>query len=139
MSAESNIILITNDNNIVQFLKPKLILLREVDSILTTNYTEAIDSIKETVPDTILLYCAEGKADCIKLIKTIKADGVLKDISILLIVKEYDQDFVLNAYDENITDYLTLKSNDEEILMRTIWCLKKNALMKTVKKQYNLL
>jgi len=139
MSAESNIILITNDNNIVQFLKPKLILLREVDNLLTTNYTEALDKIKKTVPDTILLYCEEAKSDCIKLIKTIKADAILKDISILLIVKEYDQDFVLNSYDENITDYLTLKSNDEEILMRTIWCLKKNALMKTVKKQHNLL
>lgn len=139
MPSESNIILITNDNNVIQILKPKLILLREVDNLLTTNYADALENIKKSVPDTILLYCSEEKQDCLKLIKTIKADEILKDISILLIVKEYDQDFVLNAYDENITDYLTLKSNDEEILMRTIWCLKKNALMKTVKKQHNLL
>lgn len=138
MSAESNIILITNDANATHILKPKLILLREVDNLLTTNYIDAIENIKHNLPDTILLYCAEEKADCIKLIKAIKSDAELKDISILLVVKDYNQDFILNAYDENITDYLTINSNDEEILMRTIWCLKKNSLIKTVNKQHSL-
>lgn len=138
MPSESNIILITNDKSVEQILKPKLVLLREVDNILVTNYSEAIENIKEVTPEIILVYCAEEKEDCIDLIKAINSDEDIKKTSILLVVNEYNQDFILSAYDENITDYLTIKSDDAEILMRTIWCLRKNSLLKTINKQYNL-
>jgi len=139
MSAESNIILVTNDNNVTQILKPKLVLLREIDTILTTTYSDAVKALRENVPDTILLYCAEEQEECLNLIKTLKTDELTKNTTILLIVKDYDQDFMLSAYDENITDYLTLKADDAEILMRTIWGLRKNTLVNTVRKQRNLL
>jgi len=139
MAAESSIILVTNDNNVTQILKPKLVLLREIDTILTTNYSDAIKNLRKNVPDTILLYCADEKDACLDLIRNLKADEFTKNTTILLVIKEYDQDFVLSAYDENITDYLTLKADDAEILMRTIWCLQKNAMANTVRKQRNLL
>lgn len=139
MSAESSIILITNDSSIEEILKPKLVLLREIDTILTTKYSDAVQEIKSCIPDTILLHCAHEKQACLNLIKEIKSDELLKNMAILLIIDEYDQDFILNAYDENISDYLTLKTDDAEILMRTIWCLKENSLVRTVKKQHNLL
>lgn len=138
MSSESNIILVTNDTRVEQVLKPKLVLLREVDNILVTSYSEAIESIKEVTPEIILIYCDQEKEECINLIKSINLDTEIKKTSILLVVKEYNQDFMLSAYDENITDYLTLNSDDAEILMRTIWCLRKNALMKTISRQRNL-
>lgn len=138
MSAESNIILITNDNSVEQILKPKLVLLREVDNIMVTAYSDAIDSIKEVTPEIILIYCNQEKDACIELIKSINADAEIKKTSILLVVKEYNQDFLLSAYDENITDYLTLGADDAEILMRTIWSLRKNALMKMISRQRNL-
>lgn len=138
MSAESNIILITNDKNIEQILKPKLVLLREIDNILVTPYSDAIANIKKVKPEMVLIYCGEEKRDCLGLIKLINSDEELKKVIILLVAKEYDQDFVLSAYDENITDYFTLRADDVEILMRTIWSLKKNMLIKTIKKQQNL-
>ena len=140
MSANNSIILLTNHENITQILKPKLVLLREIDNILTTNYINAVDTLEKNCPDAVLIYCADEKEDCLNLIKALKANETTKDTAILLVVKEYDQDFVLSAYDENITDYLILKTDDDaEILMRTIWALKKQALAITVKKQYNLL
>lgn len=138
MSAESNIILITNDKNVEQILKPKLVLLREVDNILVTSYSEAVENIKDITPEIILIYCDQEKEDCVNLIKTINSDSEIKKTSILLIVKEYNQDFLLSAYDENITDYLTLGADDAEILMRTIWCLRKNSLAKIISRQQNL-
>lgn len=138
MSAESNIILITNDKNVEQILKPKLVLLREIDNILVTPYSDAISNIKKVKPEMVLIYCGEEKKDCLGLIKLINSDDELKKVIILLIIKEYDQDFVLSAYDENITDYFTLRADDVEILMRTIWSLKKNMLVKTIKKQQSL-
>lgn len=139
MAAENTIVLITNDNNVAQILKPQLILLRGIDTISVAKYSEAIENIKESMPDTIILHCGDEKDECIKLIKDIRSDKAIKNITILLIVNKYDQDLILNAYDEDITDFLTLKNDDAEILMRTIWCLKKNTLINTNKKQYDLL
>ena len=139
MSAESSIILVTNDVKVSEILKPKLVLLREIDNIATTKYSNAIANIKACYPDTILLHCEDEKQDCLNLIKAIRTDEAIKDTTILLIINDYDREFVLSAYDENISDYLLLNADDAEVLMRTIWCLKKNSLLKTAKKQYNLL
>lgn len=139
MSAESNIILITNTKNIVDILKPKLVLLREIDDILTTNYSNAIDKIQEIVPDVILIYCSTEKDECLQLIKTIKYNERTKNISVILLVDEYEQDFILNAYDELVDDYLSVNADDAEILMRTIWGLKKTVNMTSITKQKSLL
>jgi len=139
MSAESNIILISNDAKVEEVLKPKLVLLREIDNIQLSIYDEAIQNIKEALPEIVLLYCDKEKDACLKLIREIKTNNELKNISILLIVKEYNQDFVLSAYDENITDYFALDADDAEVLIRTIWGFKKNALVTTINKQHNLL
>lgn len=139
MSGESNIILITNDIGVEKILKPKLVLLREIDNIKTVSYSEAAEKINTIFPEMVILYCAKEKEQCIEIIKAIRADEKTQRTSILLVVKEYNQDFILNAYDEDITDYLTLDSDDAEILMRSIWCLKKNLVMTTVDKQHHLL
>jgi len=139
MSAESNIILITNNKNVVDTLKPKLVLLREIDNILTTTYAEAMTNLQTVVPDVILIYCASEKDACLELIKNIKTTEKTKSISVLLLVEEYEQDFILNAYDENVDDYLNVNADDAEILMRTIWGLKKTVYMSTIQKQKSLL
>lgn len=138
MSVENNLILITNDSNITDILKPKLVLLREVDDILVTTYSKAIESIKDVIPETVLIYCGDEKDECLELIRAIKTDEKIKNASIMLVLDKYNQDFLLNAYDENITDYLTIDADDAEILIRTIWCLKKNANMTTLCKQHSL-
>lgn len=139
MSAESNIILITNTKNIVDILKPKLVLLREIDDILTTNYNNAINNIQQVMPDVILIYCSTEKDTCLELIKNIKSNERTRNISIVLLVDEYEQDFILNAYDEHVDDYLNVNADDAEILMRTIWGFKKTVNMTSISKQKSLL
>lgn len=139
MSDESNIILVTNNDEVIRILKPKLILLREIDNLLTSSYADAVENIKADMPDTIIIHCGEEKQQCIDLIKLIKNDAAARHISILLVADEYERDFMLNAYDENITDFVTLKSDAAEFLMRTIWCLESNILKGSFRKQYNLL
>ena len=139
MTAASNIILITNDRAVTAALKPKLVLLREIDNVSSVPYADAIKTIKKMLPEVILLHCGEEKDSCLGLLKLIREDEETKNISILLIIDNYDQDFVLQAYDENITDYLTLGADDAEILMRTIWGIKKTRIMTTIKKQGDLL
>lgn len=139
MSSESNIILVTNDANVVNVLKYKLVLLREIDNIMTVNYQDAVKTIKKVVPEIVLVHCSDNKPQCLELIKNIRLDADIKNASVLLIVNDYDQDFILSAYDENITDYITLSADDAEILMRTIWGFKKNMLVTKLSKQHQLL
>lgn len=139
MSVESNIIFVANDSSAVNILKPKLVLLREIDSIISANYVGAIAMIKEFHPEVVLLYCSTEQEDCLKLIKTIKSDPEISSTSILLVLREYEQDFVLSAYDEGITDYFMLNSDNAEVLVRTIWGFKKHTLVSSVIKQHKIL
>lgn len=139
MSAESNIILVANDNNVINILKPKLVLLREIDNIHITSYSDALKNIEHTFPEIILIHCSNEKTECLELIKKIKTTPRTKNASVLLFIEKYDQDFILNAYDADIADYLKLDADNAEILMRTLWCLKKNANMTIINKQHRLL
>lgn len=139
MSAENNIILITNNKNIVDNLKPKLVLLRDIDNILTTTYAEAITNIQKVSPEVILIYCSTEKDACLELIRKIKTNEKTRNSSILLFVDEFEQDFILNAYDEHIDDYLNINADDVEILIRTIWGFKKNGYISANRKQKSLL
>lgn len=139
MSAESNIIFVTNDNNVLNILKPKLVLLREIDSIISVNYSNAVSKIKELRPEVVLLYCSNEQEDCLKLIKAIKSASEIQNTSVLLVLKEYESDFILSAYDEEVTDYFTLGADNAEVLVRTIWGFKKNSLVSSVSKQHSML
>lgn len=139
MTTENSIILVTNNNNIIDTLKAKLILLREVDNILAVDYEKAYSTISETVPETVLIYCKDENNSCLGLIKKIRETKKIQNISILLILGEYNQDFVLSAYDEDITDFITINADNAELLMRTIWCFKKNSQLNGLNKKTQLL
>lgn len=134
----NSIVLVTNENSVVDKLKPKLVLLREVDDILPVDYDNALEKISEILPETVIIYRTTETDECLNLIKSIRAEKITKHTSILMLLDKYDQDFLLSAYDEDITDYLTLASDDAEILMRTIWSFKKNSQLKTIQKQKQL-
>lgn len=137
--AQSNIMLITNYADVVENLKTKLVLLREIDNILTATYANALELLDENAPRIILLHCDEEKEDCLRLIRAIRASEDTKKAIVMLIVNEYDQEFILNAYDENITDYITLQASDAEILIRIMWCLKNKILSNAFYEQHRLL
>lgn len=139
MSAENNIILITDDNNTAQILESKLGLLRGVDNVLISPYSDAVENIKSGLRGMVLLDGGEDKEKCLGLLREIKNDEDTKNIPVLLIVREPNPDFIVNAYDENISDYITARADDTEFLIRTIWCLRKKILVDTVEKQYDLL
>src|SRR5574344_248646 len=121
MSSKNNILIITNNNEIAQILKPKLVLLREIDGINSYDYSEAMENLKAELPDAALIYCADDKDGALELIKEIKSDSVTQNVEILLVLDKYEQEFVLSAYDEGIADYFVFNNDDAEVLMRTIW------------------
>ena len=114
---QKNIILITNDNKIETFLKTKLVLLREADSIVVSNYLNAKTDIEKYSSDIAILYCSYEQEECLDLIKEIK------NTPVILLMENYDKDLLLAAFEAGIKDYLTLSSTDADVLIRVIWAL----------------
>ena len=138
--ADNNIVLITNDSSVADILKPRLVLLREVDFVLPIPYNIAIKKLEMLCPETILLYCGvTEEQECLALIKEIKNNPKTKYISILLVVEYLNQDFILSAYDNGITDYMQIKSDDIEVLIRAIWSFQKNSVSKRLHEKISLL
>lgn len=136
-----NILLITNEQNIIETFGEKLMLLRETDELSYCDYEEAPDIVFADKPDIVIVHEHNDKNKSINLIKYIKT----QIDSILLLINRYDRDFILNAYDEGIDDYFMTNSDPSEISIRTVNCIKKENLKKKIKqyqtylKQYNIL
>lgn len=135
---ENNVVLITNDELIADFIDPKLALLRNLDKISIFNYQKAVAGTKKINPYTIIVH-AEAQENTLELIRKIKSTKQIADTPLILLLDNYDKDFIISAYDEKISDYMLLKADDAEFLMRVIWSLKKNTIEQQNKQYFDLL
>ncbi len=137
-SSGNNVLFVTNEDEIVNLLSDQLILLRNIDSILIRLYTDACDCIDTERPHSIIITCSnkQEEADCIETIKLMKRHTI---VPIILVIREYDEDFIKEANKAGISDCLTVEYGHSEILMRTIWSLQKNEMKETHKKMIQLL
>lgn len=124
MNSKNNIVFISDDLSVSQNLTPKLILLREVDSITESNFEQAVEKISTVLPEAIFIY-AQDEEKTVNLIHEIRLLSDTKKTPMLLVLKDYNQNLLLNAYEEGINDYLYSNSDDAEILIKTIWALKR--------------
>ena len=120
----NNILLVTNNKNMVDMFAGKLILLRNTDRVAYCDYEDAPDIVFANNPALVILHENEDFNKTINLIKYIKT----RNCSILLLVDKYDRNNVLTAYDEGIDDYFLTGSDPSEISIRTINCLRKNSV-----------
>ena len=126
----NNILLITNENKIIETFPEKLILLRESDELSYCDYNDAPDIVFSDKPDIVIIHEHSDKQKTLNLIKYIKTQTE----SVLLLIDKYDRDFILSAYDDGIDDYFLVHSDPSEISIRTVNCIKKDSLKKTIKR-----
>lgn len=117
---DDNILLITDNDEIVDNVLSKLILLRESDSIAVSDYKMARKILENTGVSIVLVHQKEDQEKTINFIKSILSDNY----SIILLVDEYNQDLILSAYDIGIKDYFSINSDAYEMLIRTVNCFK---------------
>lgn len=123
MIDNNNILLITDYEDIAKVMLQKLILLREKDSITVCNSKNAKKNIENSLCCLAILHEIPDNHDAtLRLIKSIKESK--KDIEIILLLNDTNQEFILEAYDNGIFDYFTIDSPDYEMLIKTINCLK---------------
>lgn len=123
----NNILLISNNKNLIETFDKRIKLLRSDDNIAYSGYEDAPDAVFADKPDIVLLHETEPFIKTLNLIKYIKT----KNCNILLITDNYNRDNILSAYDEGIDDYFRTNSDHSEILIKIINCIKnKNLIQK---------
>lgn len=134
----NNILFVSNEDAMLDQIADQLILLRNIDSILIRLYTDACQTIDEERPQSIIIACSSKteEENCLETIKLMKRHTV---VPIILLLKEYDEDFIKEANKAGVSDCIPIEYSHSEILMRTIWSLQKNEMRETHKKTMLLL
>lgn len=129
------IVLITDNDNIKNLIKENLVLLRQTDKLLAVGYDNATEVLYELRPDILLLQENEDKTKTFDIIEFVKSKRIFQNTCIILLVNNPDKEFILNAYDAGIEDYLPVSAEPAEMLIRTINCIKKANLKSKLARQ----
>ena len=127
-----NTIIISNKEEFNDKIKANLALLRETDNVLSSDYENAPEKIYEIRPDIILVCEHDERELTLNLIKSIRDKQIYKNSLIMLLVKEYDSTFILNAYDEGIDEFVSINSDSSDFLIRIINSIKKVDLLNKI-------
>lgn len=129
----NNVILIYNENNKVEEIKSNLILLRKFDSIITCDILNAQNIINQNKAQIIILYSKNIDEKVINLV------GTIKDIPILFITEEINDEELLTLYETGISDFITMNNSQTEFLIKVMQCLKKAIDYKKLNIYYDIL
>ena len=114
---KAGVLVISNDKTVFDFVKPKLVLLRNNDTVYESDYADAEDCIARVNPQIVILHCGYDLDAFTRLAKKIS-------IPVIACFDELDTEYLLTACDCGISDFFTKKSSSEEILVRLMFLLK---------------
>lgn len=133
----SNILLITDNEEISKVLSEKLVLLRSFDEVVVTDFENAYSSLSAVNPSVVFLNEC-GKRDAavehLKYIKTKYPQTV-----VILVADNYDVDFIMSMYDLGIDDYILENTAPADILIKAVNALKQSSIKKNAERNKNLL
>ena len=125
----NNIIsVISNDEALIEQISSKLVLLRDLDKIISNSYEGAMEFLNKEIPNVIILHCQKDDALALELIKKIRQDKILKQTPILLLDEFNSRETIIDAFDSGINDMLEFPCENHQLLIRTIWCIQKDEL-----------
>lgn len=125
MNDKNSILLISDDVNLSKVIESKLLFLRANDSIVVSEYKDAISSLKYSSADIVLLHENISQQATLDFIKKVREFG---NICIILLVNNYDKDMILASYDAGIDDFTFATAEDFELVIRTVNNIKHNSI-----------
>lgn len=123
---KNSIFLISNRISKAEEFKSKILLLRNIDEIITLRHENCFEKIKNQKPSLIIFHLGEFdyEEDLFNLLTKIKQNKNLKTSSFLLIMDVIDENILCTAFEKGITDFLLSSATESEFTIRTLWCLK---------------
>lgn len=128
MGYNNTVAIISNSEFTIQELKSMLVLLRDVDKVESIDYYDAEDTVKQTRPNVIILHATDNDKNCIKLLKKIRLNPKTKNIPVLLYADYCSTDYIVEAFDNGISDIISTPLKDYELVIRVIWAIQKNEM-----------
>ena len=128
MGFTNTITLVSNNEEQIEQISSKLVLLRDLDKITSCSFDGAIDFLKNQLPNVIIIHCANDNPDAIKLIKDSREQNLLKEVPILFAEEFCTRETIIDAFDAGVNDILRHPIQDYELLIRTIWCIQKDEI-----------
>ena len=125
MNDKNSILLISDDVDLSKGIESKLIFLRVNDSIVLSDYKEAVSNLKYTNADVVLIHENNSQQVTLELIKKIRE---FDNVCIILLVNNYDKDMILASYDAGIDDFTMSSAEDFELVIRTVNNIKHNSV-----------
>ncbi|MBQ2983875.1 MAG: hypothetical protein IJD57_03680 [Candidatus Gastranaerophilales bacterium] len=139
MADVNTVVIVSDKQELVNQISAKLVLLRSLDKIKSCSIEEAQNMLDGFNPNVLILHCANNNIQAVNLVKRLKKQDIYKNLPILLINENCSRELVIEAFDNGITDVLFMPIIDYELLIRVIWCLKKNELNLSIESRTNFL
>ncbi len=126
MGYNNTIAIISNTDYAVEQVKSMLVLLRDVDKVECYNYDEAETIINNTSPCAVILYAENNDISCLNLLKRIRTNQKTRHIPVILYPEYENTDFIIEAFDNGITDIITPPLKDYDLVIRVIWAIQRS-------------
>lgn len=139
MSYNNTVAIISNNEFTLNEIKNMLVLLRDIDKVECFDYYDADELIKKITPNVIILHSTESDKNCLRLLKKIRSNEKTKNIPVILYPEFSNTDYIVEAFDNGISDILTFPLKDYELVIRVIWAIQKNEQAQIIETKDNFL
>lgn len=139
MADVNTVVIVSDRQELINQVSQKLVLLRNLDKVKSCSISEAQNMFDGFSPNVLIIHCDNNDINALNLIKKIKQQELYKNIPILLINENCSRETIIEAFDGGISDVLFMPIIDYELLIRVIWCLKKNESCLANESKHNFL
>ncbi len=126
MGFHNTITVVSSSEELTNQIGSKLVLLRDLDQITNCSFENALDFLKNKLPNVIIIHCSKDNPDALELVKSIKKTSILSQIPILFLMEDCTRESVIDAFDNGVSDIIKYPAEDYELLIRAIWCIQKD-------------
>ena len=128
------VLLISDDENFFHIIKEKLLFLRKDDRFVFSDFKNFRNDL--VLADIVLVHDDFARKICLDTVQNIRRNS---DKIIILLSNLCDKEFILQAYDCGINDYLSSSVEDFELVIKTVNSIKTNALKQKLLRNQKIL
>ena len=131
------ILLVSDDKNLAENIKEKLVFLRKDDKVVISPYCNALQEVELSSANLVLLQENSEQDDTILLIKDLRTK--YGNLCILLLVNTCSPEFILKATDAGANDFINVSAENFEYVIRLVNYIKQTSIQTSLNRNYELL
>ncbi|MDD5310114.1 MAG: response regulator [Deltaproteobacteria bacterium] len=126
-------ILVVDDTETMRHFQRLFLEAQGYEVALAEDGIDALDKIPAFGPDLILMDCTMPRMDGLECCRRIKADGVLREVKVIMVTSKSEYDHIRDAFAAGCDDYVTKPVDRTELLLKTRDLLKFSHLKRVLR------